>query len=174
MRQKKHISSFLLICVSLAFLIGTPAAFARKAENTEERKNALAEMREYKHSFFKKYLDLTREQEIPFFKAYDQMDDELIKIGEETRSLENKLMKDSEASDTELESAARTIFEQKKREGEIELQYFEEFRNILTKRQLLRLKETERRFNRALLHYSRQNEMRRGDREMRENKDIRP
>lgn len=141
--------------VILTSLLTSPAIIAQKQKPTEEmRKEALTEMRNFKHDFFKKDLGLSRDQEAPFFKVYDQMDDELMKLGEETRLLERKINADADASDLEMESAARTIFEQKKKEGEIELKYFDELKNVLNKRQLLKLKETERRFNRVLLKYS--------------------
>lgn len=147
---------FVATFVILAGLLCPPSSICQKTKtgDDEKRKEWLTEMRNFKHDFFKKDLGLTREQEAPFFKAYDQMDDELIRVGEETRSLERKINTDSDASEVEMESAARAMFEQKKKEADIELQYFEEFKNILTKRQLLKLKETERKFNRALLKHS--------------------
>lgn len=147
----------ILSAVIMALFMAAPDAYAKrnKGMSDEKRKEVMTEMRNFKHEFFKKDLGLTREQEAPFFKAYDQMDDELIRVGEETRALERKVNSDTEANDTELESAARTLFEQKKKEGEIELAYFDEFSKILTKKQLLKLKETERRFNRALLSKTR-------------------
>lgn len=148
-----------VIALFIAFLVGAaPLSQAQRyrANNDERRKEWMSQMRQFKHEFFKKKLALTRDQETPFFKAYDQMDDELIRIGEETRALERKAISNADASDTELESAARTLFEQKKKEGEVELKYFEEFSKILTKKQLIKLKETERQFNRELLNNSRE------------------
>lgn len=157
--RKKSLNILALILA--AFFMAAPAAMAKKARGNEgPRKEWMADLRNYKHEFYKKDLNLTREQEAPFFKAYDQMDDELMRVGEETRTLERKISTNAEATDTELESAARTLFEQKKREAEIELKYFDEFKNVLTKRQLLKLKETERRFNRALLRYSQNKQQR--------------
>ena len=157
-KNRRNIIASLV--VMLAVCVSAPSLVAQKtkgiANGEEKRREWITEMRNFKHEFFKKELGLTREQETPFFKAYDQMDDELIRVGEETRALERKINADSDASETEMESAARTLFEQKKKEGEIELKYFEEYKNILTKRQLLKLKETERRFNRALLSRSKE------------------
>lgn len=152
--KRTDITAALL--VALAILLAVPATYAqRRTRNDDDRrKEWMTEMRNFKHEFFKKELGLTREQETPFFNAYDQMDDELIRIGEETRQLERKINASGDATDTEMESAARTLFEQKKKEADVELKYFEEFKNILTKRQLLKLKETERRFNRALLNHN--------------------
>ncbi|MCH5219552.1 MAG: hypothetical protein J1F20_03195 [Muribaculaceae bacterium] len=148
--------SFACIICLVVLALSDNDAFAQRPKpgDDDQRKEWMAEMRDYKHEFYKKELDLTREQEVPFFKALDQMDDELFRVGEETRQLERKIYQDSDASDTEMESAARALFEQKKKEADIELKYFDEFKTTLTKRQLLKMKETERRFNRALLKYS--------------------
>ena len=158
MTTKRKYIPVICAAVMLAFLAAPTTLRAQRTKGNpeEKRKEWIADMRNFKHEFFKKDLNLTREQEGPFFKAYDEMDDELIRIGEETRSLERKINSDTDASETEMESAARTLFEQKKKEGEVELKYFEEYKGILTKRQLLRLKETERRFNRALLNHSKE------------------
>ncbi len=155
-KSRKNTLQMLAILVAALFMTA-PVAMAKRAKgnnNDGQRKEWMADLRNYKHEFYKKDLNLTRDQEAAFFKAYDQMDDELMRVGEETRTLERKINTNAEATDTELESAARTLFEQKKREAEIELKYFDEFKTILNKRQLLKLKETERRFNRALLRYS--------------------
>lgn len=143
-----------LVAITLVAVMTTAGAFAQKPAADDNRKEWMSELRNYKHAFFKKDLNLSREQEAAFFKAYDEMDDEIIRIGEETRSLERKINSDDNASETEIESAARAMFEQKKKEADVELRYFDEFSKILTKRQLLKLKETERRFNRALLKHS--------------------
>lgn len=153
MESSSKYMRFAAICVLSAFFFAMPyvATAQKRANDDDRRKEWMSEMRNFKHEFYKKDLNLTREQESAFFSAMDRMDDELIHIGEETRQLERKVNADRDASDTEMESAARTLFEQKKREADIELKYFEEYKTILNKRQLLKLKETERRFNRALL-----------------------
>lgn len=153
--MKKSFPFTAILFIALAVLVCSPATWGQKQKVAGDvRKTAISEMREFKHNFLKRELGLSREQEQPFFKAYDQMTDELIRIGEETRTLERKTISDANATDTEIESATRTIFEQKKKEGEIELKYLEEFKNILNKRQLLKLKDAERRFNRGLMHHS--------------------
>ena len=72
--------------------------------------------------------------------------DELERIYRETRNLESRTLRNDKSSDTECEAAARAVFEQKKNEAEIELQYFDKFKEILTPQQLLRLRSAERTF----------------------------
>lgn len=142
-----------LVFVILALLFatsGTAQAQQRKRLTAEDRQKYLGEMRQYKHDFIVKDLDLTRDQQNAFFPIYDKMDDELTQVAEETRDLEDKVAADDKATDTELESAARTVFEQKSKEGEIEKAYFEKFKGILSPRQLLKLKSAERKFTQQL------------------------
>lgn len=142
-----------LVFVILALLFatsGTAQAQQRKRLTAEDRQKYLGEMRQYKHDFLVKDLDLTRDQQNTFFPIYDKMDDELTQVAEETRDLEEKVAADDKATDTELESAARTVFEQKSKEGEIEKTYFEKFKGILSPRQLLKLKSAERKFTQQL------------------------
>lgn len=131
----------------------TPAAIAQTSTSKTE---AFTELRNYKHVFFRKELNLTREQENQFFTIYDNMEDELMAIAEETRKLERETVADENASDVKLDATARALFEQKRKEADVELKYFEQFKSVLSKRQLVRLKETERDLNCTLLKYTRE------------------
>ena len=144
---------YILAVLLISFVFATDPTYARQRISDEQREEWLGELREYRHKFFRKELNLTRDQETKFFQAYDKMDAELIKIGEETREMERKMMNNLNASDNEIETVARALFEQKKREAEVELKYFEQFKEILTKRQLLKLKDAERKFNSSLLKH---------------------
>lgn len=55
------------------------------------------------------------------------------------------------ATDTEIESAARAVFEQKAREGQVEISYFSKFKDVLSSRQLLSLKNADRKFTQQLM-----------------------
>lgn len=121
----------------------------------ENRERYINEIRAYKHNYIAKELELSKEQQKEFFTVYDEMEDELMKINDETRELERKTEADKDASDTELEAAATAIFSQKQKEGEIEMSYFDKFKKILNNRQLLRLKNTERKFTQQLVRHHR-------------------
>lgn len=146
--------------VQFAIVLGLMfAAFGAMAQagpmSSENRERWLAEMREYKHEFLVKELDLTKEQQRDFFPLYDSMEDEIERLNAETRDAEMRLAKNADATDLELENGARTIFEQKRAEGQIEMTYFDKFREILTPRQLLRLKNAERKWQQQLINHHR-------------------
>jgi predicted transcriptional regulator len=81
------------------------------------------------------------------------MDRELMVIGNEVRDLERKTLADDKASDTECAATARALFEQKKRESDVELKYFDRLADVLTPRQLIKLKSAERKIAMQLANY---------------------
>ena len=83
------------------------------------------------------------------------MDDEIDRINTETRDLERKVDAKTDATDTEVEAAARAVFLQKSAEGQVEEQYFDRFKQILQGRQLLKLRKAEREFTRQLMRQHR-------------------
>ena len=144
------------IAAALALILAcSVGASAQSERENAGRDRIMAELKPYKHDFLIKDLKLSKEQSKEFFPVYDQMDEELMKINEETRELERKTEDNAEASDTEVEAAARATFEQKQREGEVEMKYYDQFKEILTPRQLLRLKGAERRYTQWLVRHHR-------------------
>lgn len=142
----KPINRFFATLVLIAFSTASSPDWAAPlpAPQSQNETPAMKELREYKHRFLKRELNLAREQEIRFYKIYDEMDSQLMSLNLETRNLEKKVLNDPDASNTELEAAARAIFEQRKKESEIELKYYEQLSEVLTMRQLASLKSAER------------------------------
>lgn len=145
--------AYLFICL-LAMLVSF-GAIAQAPADSEGRERIMSELKPYKHKFFEKELKLTKEQARDFLPLYDKMEAELQQINDETRELEKRVVDNDKASDTEIEAASRAIFMQKQREAELEMQYYEKFKEILTPRQLLKLKSVEREFTRSLMRHHR-------------------
>ena len=76
----------------------------------------MTEMRNFKHDFLAKDLDLSKEQQQEFFSAYDEMEDRINRLNSETRDLEQRVMSDDNASDVELDAAARAVYQLKNEE----------------------------------------------------------
>ena len=127
--------------------------FAQDRPSSGDRDKWLSEVRNYKQEYLSRELQLTKEQQSKFFPIYNEMDEELNKVASETRDLEAKVNDDKNATDTEVSAAARALFEQKSRESEIELRYFDRYKDILTPRQLIRLKAAERKFTQQLVRH---------------------
>lgn len=148
-----------LFTLSAGLLISVFSASAQPQQgepNEAMREKYVTEIRQYKHDYLARELELTREQQKAFFPVYDEMEDRIMKLNGETRDLERKTLDNAQASDTELEAAAKAVFAQKLKEGEIESSYFDKFKEILTNRQILRLKNTERKFTQSLMKHHRQ------------------
>ncbi len=137
----------------LVFMAIAASLFAQERPSSDERQKWLSEVRNYKQEYLARELQLTKEQQNKFFPVYNDMDEELDKVASETRDLEAKVNGDKDASDVEISAAARALFEQKARESEIELRYFDSFKEMLTPRQLMRLKAAERKFTQHLVRH---------------------
>lgn len=137
---------YKILIAALVLTACAPILAPAQSISDEDRTAWTGEMRRYKHQWLTKELELTTEQSHEFFDKYDEMEDELERVYRETRTLETRTLRDDKATDTECEAAARAIFEQKKNEAEIELRYFDKFKQILTPKQLLKLRSAERSF----------------------------
>lgn len=127
------------------------------SDNMPDREKWFKEAREYKHQYLIKELDLTKTQQREFFPLYDQMDDEMIKIQQETRQMEKRIKSlGDKASDLDYEKATDALYEAKEKEANIEKKYLTEFRKVLTPEQLFKLKGAERKFMRELMDRSSQ------------------
>jgi len=131
------------------------AAMPQQEKDEPDRERYISELRNYKHEFLARELNLSREQQREFFPLYDKMEDEIFGINDDIREIERKIESSDDVSDIELESAAQIIYSQKLREGEIEMEYYPKFKEILDSRQLLRLKNTERKFTQRLVRHHR-------------------
>ncbi len=151
-----------LICIAIV-LSQASVVSAQPPQSTDEagRQKWMTELRNFKHDFMIKELDIPADKQKEFFSAYDSMEDEISDLNAQTRSLEQKVLSDPDASDVELEAAARAQFELKSQESKIELEYYEKFKNILSPKQLIRIKNTERKFTQQLMQHHRR--LRAGD-----------
>lgn len=136
----------------LTLVIAVTALAASAQFSPAERQRWLGEMRNLKHDFIAKELSLTKDQEREFFPLYDKMEDEIAALNAQTREDEARVAADRDATDLEMENTARTVFEQKRAEGQIEMTYFEKYKTILTPKQLLQLKNAERKFTQQLVN----------------------
>lgn len=132
------------------------SVFAQSVQPDEsDRRKWMTEMRNFKHDFLAKDLNLTKEQQQEFFASYDEMEDRIDRLNAETRDLEQRIMTDSDASDVEVDAAARAVYQLKSEESKIELEYFDRFKEILQPRQLIKLKNAERKFTQQLMIHHR-------------------
>lgn len=147
MFTRRLISAILFALAILPIVAQQPAGY--------DRERYISEVRNYKHEFIARELDIPHEHQQAFFEMYDAMEDEEMQLNQDIRELEQQVISNAEASDVEVEAAAAAVFLQKQKETEIETRYFERFSEVLTPHQLLRLKSVERRFNQQLMRQHR-------------------
>lgn len=124
-----------------------------QAPTQAQREQWMMEMRQKKHDFLIKELDLAPSQQEPFFKAYDAMEDKIMALGEQTRRTEKEVKQMEDPTDADYDRAIEELYELKGREYLAEKAGREEFSKILTKRQMFRLKGAERKFFRTLMRH---------------------
>lgn len=131
-----------------------PAKALAQQLNEDDRNRYVNQIRAYKHDFLAKELGLSKAQQDAFFELYDAMEDRTMDLGGEVRDLEKKASA-AGASDEEMAAAAIALYSQKMREGEIEMEYYEKFKETLTPAQLVALKSAERKFTQELMRQHR-------------------
>lgn len=145
--------TYLFITLALLFFTIPAISYAQDA-NVQTRKKWFQEVRNYKYDFFTKEMDLTKDQQNAFFPEYEAMEKAIFTVNKEARDMEDKINKSKDSvSDTEYEAAALALTKVKQKEGEIELEYFNKFAKILSKKQLFLLKRAENKFTQSILNY---------------------
>lgn len=131
-----------------------PAEAPRQGGSKDDFKQWMKQMKKYKHDFLARELKLTAEQRESFFALYDKMEDEKWQLGRDVRRMERDVnKKGDEATDLELEKAADAAMELSGKQYEVERRYYQEFKKVLTKRQLFKLSGAERKFQKSLIDH---------------------
>lgn len=130
----------------------TIACFASMAQQSDggKRDDWKKELQEFKYQYLTQEVQLTEDQQKPFFELYSQMEAEKAKAGRECRALKKKAKADG-ATDEDYEAAVNAMIDLKLLEAQIEKRYYEQFKTILSKKQLYLLKVAEREFNKKLM-----------------------
>lgn len=156
-RNMKHI----LIAITL-ILSALTTTHAQKHEDTARHRQWMQEMTQAKAEFVAKDLKLSDEQSAKFIQLYKSMCAETGKLAAETRRLEKEVSNKSNASDVEYEKAAEAVYEFRGKENAIEMRYFNQFKSILSKQQLFKIKSAERKWNKELMKQHRHNKRQKG------------
>lgn len=143
------------ILIALLFtLLSASSVFADNQKPRSERKQWMKEMRQFKHEFLIKELELTSEQQPQFFEVYDRMNEEIHALEKQTRQMERNIReKGNDVTDLEYEKAAEACCELPGKRNAITMRYFNEYKNILTKKQLFLLNCAERKFTNTIMHH---------------------
>lgn len=146
--------SIILTIVLSCLLFPAQLLAENPAMDAQMRSKWFKEVQSYKYEFFTKELELTAEQTDKFFPVYEEMEKAVYTVNKEARDLENKISRsEEEVSDLEYEAATNVLYKVKQKEGEIELEYYQKFDEILSKKQLFLLKIAENKFTQSILNH---------------------
>lgn len=146
MKKVAILFTFLMAAIVL------PVLAQGQRPSGRDRESWMKEIQQYKNDYIAKKLELTDEQRAKFLPLYNAMDEEIRKAQDESEQLSRQtLSKEEKATDLEYEKAAEAMYELKGRENAIEMKYFNEYKTILTPRQLFKLKDAEKDFTRELM-----------------------
>lgn len=132
-----------------------PAVSATEANNDAKRpdkKEWMAKMKEAKHEFIARELQLSDTQKQEFLPLYDRLQAERMTIERQARDQEKALEKKGEAAtDEDYDAVIASQFSIEEKLSQADQKYLPKFKKILNRRQLYRLKRAERKFNRKLM-----------------------
>lgn len=147
----------LLKILLVAILLLPMSALADTTNSKSKDKRAtktewFQKMKEYKHDYLAKKLDITDAQKAEFFKLYDEKESERYNAEKKVRTIEKSIrQKGDAATDADYESAIEAQYKLNNEIARIESKYAKSFSKVLTPRQLFRLRAVEREFQRTLM-----------------------
>lgn len=121
-------------------------------KRNRERTEWFRKLKEAKHNYLTKELDLTEAQQEEFFTLYDAKERERHAAEHKVRALEKEVKRKGDgATDEDYNRAIAAQYEVNHELAGIETKYEKEFRKVLTKRQLFKLRFAEFGFQRKLM-----------------------
>lgn len=147
----------LFLIMMLLMPAASAGAQAQKREQRRDRTEWMQKMKEFKHAYLVRELDLSEKQSEDFFKVYDAREEERFEAERRVRRLEREIArKGQEATEEELDRCITEQHRLNRTLADIDAKYESTLRKVLTKRQLVRLPHIERDFQRKLMEQRRE------------------
>ena len=137
----------ILFTLILAVVTLAPACAQSKSKGDFEQKRK--EVIDFKVKYLIQETDLAADKQAEFERLYRQMEEEKHTMYSDLFKRASAVNKSS--ADSEVLAVADMIAASKQKEGAIELKFYQQFKKLLTPRQLLTLKRSEDRFNRKVM-----------------------
>lgn len=147
--MKKILLSYILILVALI------PVNAQKREHRQGTSHTqwVKEMQAAKLEYIGKAIGLADDKKEQFNSTYKAMDSELESLRKDMKKMTDRIDDAKEVTDLEYEKAAESLFEIKGKENAVEMKYYKQFKDILTKQQLYKLKKAEFKWTRELMKH---------------------
>lgn len=135
----------LLITIIASGFIST----AQHHSNPPPSREAYEKMRTHKIAYLSGKLELTPEEAQRFWPIYNEMEQKLYELREANRPEKGKKL--NEMSNTEIESRINQRFEFREQELNLEKDYYEKFKQVISLEKIVKLYRAEETFRRELL-----------------------
>lgn len=127
------------ISLLLVLLLASVIPVCAQSKDSSKKK----EIKEWLLKYLAQEMELTPEQQKPFFELYSQYLKERHKLMKETKAKEKQLSENPNVSEAEIKKAKA---EAKEKEAEIERRYNEKFSKFLSQKQIAKMKVAEKKF----------------------------
>lgn len=134
----------ILLTVITVSVSASAGGQQKRPSTPAERQRWEAEMTDYKHDILTRELGLKDDQKTQFFALYDALDRDRRAAYNNARQARKAVDAKAKASDAELIEAARLEVEAAQKVGNLEMKYFNEYKKVLTPRQLFKLSDVEK------------------------------
>ena len=129
----------------MALLLAVPS-FAQKTSGHGHNDARHKEMLEFKLKFLADEIDLRDDQKKQFNEIYTQMENERRAAFRKIRNAERTIKSKKDASEEDYEKATNEIAAAREEMAQIEKKYDEKLAAVLTKKQMFKLKDAEKKF----------------------------
>lgn len=148
MNRLKHLI-FAVVLTSTLTAAAQPPQGGRGGKRPD-RTEWMRKMKQLKHEFIIKEIGLSAAQQKDFFAAYDAKENERFEAERSVRKAERELQQKANASEADYLSVINLQYELGDKINQIEKKYRTKFESILTKKQMFRLRDVERDFQKML------------------------
>lgn len=138
----------ILLLIVACLFAAVPAEAQRHGKKHREKMRA--ELREFKLKYLAQEMELQPSEQPRFIELYDKMMGEKETLFRPIWETERDLRKNPKASEAEYEALATKKDKAKEEELKIDRKYEEQFSKFLTSKQIYKMKEAEKTFNKKV------------------------
>lgn len=135
--------------ISLLFFFSVVTFFANGQEN---RKFNLEEFKKNRSEFLKKEIGLTKEEEKKFIPISDELMKKKYDLNRQLRQESRTLRSKEKMTDADYEAIVKKTLETKAKEVELEKEYYEKFKKVLSPEKIYKYQMAEMKLAKNMVH----------------------
>ena len=141
----------LITALTLALALFSFTVYAQKDGGGKKNAEMVKELQEFKIKYLIQEADITKEQQPEFVKIYTELNNAKLALIKANHESLKALKAKNSPTDEDYYKVAEEIAKGKTAEGAIDMKYYQQFKKLLTPKQLFKLKEAELKFNRKMM-----------------------